>query len=69
MIDKRIGEKTLNREPATVISVDSAYKRAVVEFLNGSRFMLLNKTGEKLYVGDSVWVNYNKLPASGYIAM
>jgi hypothetical protein len=69
MIDKRIGEKTLNREPATVISVDSAYKRAVIEFLNGSRFMLLNKTGEKLYVGDSVWVNYNKLPASGYIAM
>lgn len=69
MIDKRIKERTINREPATVISVDSAYKRAVVQFLNGSRFALLNKTGEKLYQGDSVWVEYNKLPAGGYIAI
>ena len=69
MIDKRIKESTINREPATVISVDSTYKRAVVQFLNGSRFALLNKTGEKLYQGDSVWVEYNKLPAGGYIAI
>ena len=53
IVDRRINESTQKREPASVISVDSAYKRAVVEFLSGSRFTLLNKTGEKLAPGDS----------------
>ena len=63
--DKRIGESIQKREPAYVVSVDSAYKRAIVEFLSGSRFTLLNKTGEKLSPGDSVWVEYKILPSDG----
>ncbi len=69
IVDRRINESTQKREPASVISVDSAYKRAVVEFLSGSRFTLLNKTGEKLAPGDSVWVEYRILPSDGFIAM
>lgn len=69
IVDRRINESTQKREPASVISVDSAYKRAVVEFLSGSRFTLLNKTGEKLTPGDSVWVEYRILPSDGFIAM
>ena len=69
IVDRRINESTQKREPASVISVDSAYKRAVVEFLSGSRFTLLNKTGEKLAPGDSVWVEYRILPSDGSIAM
>ena len=69
IVDKRIKDLTITKEPAKVISVESGYKRAVVEFLSGSRFALLNKSGEKLAPGDSVWVEYRTMPASGYISM
>lgn len=74
LIDKRIEQKlgakqNLKREPAKVVSVSSGYKRAAVKLLNGVTIELLNKTGEKLYVGESVWIEYRTNPSSGYIAM
>ena len=57
----------MTREPAEVVSVDGL--KAVVRFLNGSEFELLNKSGEVLSEGDSVWVEYRTLPSAGYISM
>jgi hypothetical protein len=54
---------------AKVITATDGYKRAWVELTNGTRIILLNKTGEKLHAGDSVWVDYRTKPSSGVIAM
>lgn len=68
--EKKIKEKQLmQREAATVVSVGTGYKRAVVKLANGGTVELLNKTGEKLYDLDSVWIEYRTTPSSGYIAM
>ena len=74
LIDKRIEQKlnakqSMKREPAKIISVSSGYKKAVVKLLNGVTLELLNKTGEKLYEGESVWIEFRTSPSSGYIAM
>ena len=57
----------MTREPAEVVSSEGM--KAVVRFLNGSEYELLNKSGEVLTVGDSVWVEYRTLPSAGYISM
>lgn len=68
--DKKFKEKQImQREAATVVSVSTGYKRAVVKLANGSSVELLNKTGEKLYDLDRVWIEYRTTPSSGYIAM
>lgn len=68
--DKKFKEKQImQREAATVVSVSAGYKRAVVKLANGSSVELLNKTGEKLYDLDRVWIEYRTTPSSGYIAM
>lgn len=68
IIEKKLKEmQPMTREPAEVVSVDGL--KASVRFLNGSEFELLNKSGEVLTAGDSVWVEYRTLPSSGYIAM
>ena len=59
----------LCRERAVVTSVEEGHLRASVRFLSGSTAELLNKSGEKLTVGDSVYVEYLTLPSQGYIAM
>ncbi len=59
----------IRREPARVISVSEGYLRAAVRFSNGSEFTLLNKTGERLCEGDSVWVYYTSLVSDGHIAI
>lgn len=74
LIDRRIEQKlnakqSMKREPAKIISVSSGYKKAVVKLLNGVTLELLNKTGEKLYEGESVWIEFRTSPSSGYIAM
>lgn len=74
LIDRRIEQKlnakqSMKREPAKIISVSSGYKKAVVKLLNGVTLELLNKTGEKLYAGESVWIEFRTSPSSGYIAM
>ena len=74
LIDRRIEQKlnakqSMKREPAKIISVSSGYKKAVVKLLNGATLELLNKTGEKLYEGESVWIEFRTSPSSGYIAM
>jgi hypothetical protein len=70
VFEKKFSDKQLmQREPATVVSVAEGYKRATVKFTNGTQKELLNKSGEKLYMGDSVWVEYRTAVSSGYIAM
>ena len=74
LIEKLIYSKlkesqAIKRDPAEVVSADSSNVKAVVRFLNGSEYELLNKTGEVLTAGDSVWVDYRTLPSSGYIAL
>ena len=74
LIDRRIEQKlnskqSMKREPAKIISVSSGYKKAVVKLLNGATLELLNKTGEKLYESESVWIEFRTSPSSGYIAM
>lgn len=68
IIEKKLKEmQPMTREPAEVVSVGGM--KAVVRFLNGSEFELLNKSGEVLTAGDSVWVEYRTLPSAGYISM
>ena len=68
IVEKKLKEmQPMTREPAEVVSVDGL--KAVVRFLNGSEFELLNKSGEVLSEGDAVWVEYRTLPSAGYIAM
>ena len=70
IVDKKLKESQgIMRDPAEVVSVSTGSSKAVVRFLNGSEYELLNKTGEVLTAGDSVWVEYRTLPSSGYIAM
>ena len=56
---------------ARVIDTESDNKKVLIESIDGSlRMKLNNKTGENLYVGDYVTVEYKTLltPASGYVA-
>lgn len=68
IVERKLKEmQPMTREPAVVMSADET--KAVVRFLSGSEYELLNKTGEVLSAGDSVWVEYRTLPSSGYISM
>lgn len=68
IVERKLKEmQPMTREPAQVVSADET--KAVVRFLSGSEYELLNKTGEVLSAGDSVWVEYRTLPSSGYISM
>ena len=68
IVERKLKEmQPMTREPAEVVSADET--KAVVRFLNGSEYELLNKSGEVLTAGDSVWVEYRTLPSSGYISM
>lgn len=70
IVEKKLKEmQPMTREPAVVLSSDSENGTALVRFLSGSEYELLNKTGEVLSEGDSVWVEYRTLPSAGYIAM
>lgn len=70
IVEKKLKEmQPMTREPAVVLSSDSENGTATVRFLSGSKYELLNKTGEVLYEGDSIWVDYRTLPSEGYIAM
>lgn len=63
-------EDSLKRCPGTVQSIveNTNGGKAVVNCMNRN-LTLLNKTGEKLEVGDSVWVHYWGNLANGYIAL
>ena len=52
-----------------VISVSGDMAEATVELPNTGLVKLLNKSGEELSEGDSVWVEYRTKPSSGVIAM
>ena len=52
-----------------VISVSGDMTEATVELPNTGLVKLLNKSGEELSEGDSVWVEYRTKPSSGVIAM
>ena len=52
-----------------VISVLDDMTEATVELPNTGLVKLLNKSGEELSEGDSVWVEYRTKPSSGVIAM
>ena len=56
---------------ATVINVDSDYSYATVKLIgnNETVITLLNKTGEKLEIGDGVRVYYNTDISCGWIGM
>lgn len=74
LIEKIVSQKLaeaqgIRCEPAVVVSADSSNTKATVRFLNGSEYELLNKTGEVLTAGDSVWIEYRTLPSTGYIAL
>ena len=70
IVERKLKEmQPMTREPAVVVSSDSENGTAAVRFLSGSEYELLNKTGEVLSEGDSVWVEYRTLPSAGYIAM
>lgn len=58
----------VQRDAARVVAVGDNYLRATVELTNGAQVTLLNKTGEKLYDNDSVWIEYRTNPSSGIIA-
>lgn len=62
---------TIQMYPARVISVDKDYSKATVELISdiNSELTLLNKTGERLIVGDSVWVFYKNNINSGWIGL
>ena len=61
---------TLKRCAGKVVEVDETTDggKATVECMN-RRLTLLNKTGENLAIGDSVWVHYWTNLANGYIAL
>lgn len=61
---------TLKRCAGKVVAVDETTDggKATVECMN-RRLTLLNKTGENLAIGDSVWVHYWTNLANGYIAL
>ena len=67
----RNNNNTIQMYPARVISVDDNYSKATVELMSdiGSELTLLNKTGEKLNGGDSVWVFYKNNINSGWIGL
>ncbi|MBO5449815.1 MAG: hypothetical protein J5994_10900 [Ruminococcus sp.] len=68
--DRKFKEKQIpQREAAVVVSVSEGCKRAVVRLAGDASLELLNKSGEKLYEGDSVWIEYRTAPSGGYIAM
>lgn len=72
-LSSMIGDKTseidsLKRCSGKVTSVIGDGGKAVVECM-GRSLTLLNKTGENLYEGDSVWVHYWTNLANGYIAI
>ena len=57
--------------PAIVLEVYSGYAKAKVKLLSDakSELVLLNKSGEKLKVGENVWVYYQKNINSGWIGL
>lgn len=73
IIDKRIAEKQdgIRYTPAEVLAVQSDFLRADVKLLaNGAVINgMLNKSGEKLSVGQQIKVAYLTLPSSGWIAI
>lgn len=75
LIDRRVDQKIDNKQlikrvPAKLLSVTADYLRADVELSNGTIIKgMLNKTGEKLTEGQSVYVEYMTLPSSGWLAM
>ena len=56
---------------ATVVNVTTDYSYATVKIIgnNGTIIKLINKTGEKLFIGDSVRVYYSTNLSCGWIAM
>ena len=56
---------------ATVVNVTTDYSYATVKIIgnNGTIIKLINKTGEKLFIGDSVRVYYSTNLFCGWIAM
>lgn len=76
LIDRQIDRKLqgLNRVqyvPATVTAVRADYLRADVKLRSGGAELkgMLNKSGEKLKVGQDVKVAYLTLPSAGWIAL
>lgn len=69
--DKKLESKQLiKRVPATVLSFTEGWLRADVRLANGTAVSgMLNKSGERLKVGQSVYIEYMTLPSSGWIAM
>ena len=76
LIDSRINSKLAARAdlklaPAKITRVQEGYLRADVKLAGSDTEVkgLLNKTGEKLEVGQEVKVAYQTLPSSGWIAL
>ena len=71
IIDRRIGEKMqgVQLAPAEVLAVQADFLRADVKLIaNGTIIKgMLNKSGEKLTVGQSVKVAFQTLPSEGWI--
>lgn len=76
IIDRRIDEKNaqqngLTLAPARVTAVRADFLRADVELLSNGMALkaMLNKTGERLTVGQTVRIAWQTLPSSGWIAV
>lgn len=71
IIDRRIGEKMqgVQLAPAQVLAVQADYLRADVKLITNGTIIkgMLNKSGEKLTVGQSVKVAFQTLPSEGWI--
>lgn len=67
-IDARAGGVQLT--PATVISVQADFLRADVKLIENGAIIkgMLNQSGNKLTVGQSVKIAYQTLPSAGWIA-
>ena len=60
--------KLIKRVYGTVVSYVDGTGYAIIN-INGMNFRLINKSGEKLTVGDTVQVHYWKSLADGYVAI
>jgi len=70
LASERISQmQPVKRESAVVLSTDSLQRKAKVRLTGGTEHELLNKSGETLTPGESVWIEYRTLPSSGYIAL
>lgn len=68
LYDKQKSDNVARYIDATVISVREDYLRATVRFITGQVVEdMLNKSGEKLNVGQNVKVQYFTIPSKGWI--